>query len=247
MTDTARIAANLVLSVAQPFAGNVSRLTGEGKPIDQRAETYTPVTPIGPAFGIWGPLFASHIYLSARAARAKHRDSKLLHDIGWLSAAAYAANTGWELQAELDGLEPQSNAIIASGAVAACAAILIAERGDYPEDDRKMVRFPLGVLAGWLTAATAANVEASRVKALGRPDEARGEEEAITLIAVTSLAAAGMTVATRGSLHYAGGAAWGLGGVIVRNLWEDRPRIAVAAALGIGGVLAAALWTRRGR
>lgn len=247
MTDIPRIAANLVLAAAQPLAGNVARLTGEGKPVDQRSETYTPVTPIGPAFGIWGPLFGSHLYYAVRAATGEYRDSPLLHDIGWLSATAFAANSAWELQAELGGLKARSNAIIATGAAAASAAIVIAERGDYAERDRELVRFPLGVLAGWLTVATAANVAGNRKRDHGRPSSARAEEEAFVLIGAASAAAAGIAVASRGSFHYVGGAAWGLGGGVIRNLYEKRPRVAVAAALGMCAVLGAALWARRAR
>ena len=245
MTDTARIAANLVFAAAQPFAGQVSRLTGKGVPIDRRRETYTPATPIAPAFAIWGPLFISELRYAIRAALPKHRDSPLLADIGWLTAIAFAANAAWELQAELDGFDWQSNVIIAVGAGAASTAIVNAERGDYDEGDRDLVRFPIGTLAGWLTVANAANAEASRVALLGRPGARRGEAESIGLIFAASAVAVGVTGAARGSLHYAGGAAWGLAGVALRNIKDARPKVAVAAALGIGAVAAAALWARR--
>ena len=44
---------------------------------------------------------------------------------------------------------------------------------------------------------------------------------------------------------YAGAIAWGLGGVIVRNVRARKTSVAVAAGLGFGAFLAATLLRRR--
>lgn len=241
--DTVRKGANLFFAGTQSVLGQTARITGRGTPVDQRAETFHAATPIAPAFAIWGPLFASETLYAWRQAR--DGTSKLHRDIGWLTAAAFAGNTAWELQAELRGFEWQSNAIILGAAASAVTAIIRAENGNYPEAEKSKVRLPIGTLAGWLVLASAANAEASRIQMLGRPDPRREENEAIALIAAASVAATTIAIATRGSGHFVAGAAWGLAGIAVRNVQEKRPRVIAAAAIGIGAALAGLAFGRR--
>jgi hypothetical protein len=235
--------ANLFFAAAQSVLGQTSRLTGLGTPVDQRAETFHAGTPISFAFSIWGPLFASELLYAWRVA--KDGESPLHRDIAPLTALAFAGNTAWELQAELRGFEWPSNPIILGAAVAAGTAIVRAERGDYAEEEKKKVRLPVGLLAGWLIAACAANAEASRIQLLGRPDLEREEREVMGLIAVASVAAASVTYAARGSAYVAGGSAWGLAGIAVRNVMDRRPPVVAAALAGIGLVGLALLVGRR--
>jgi hypothetical protein len=241
--DIVRKGANLLFAGTQSVFGQASRITGRGTPVDQRPETFHAATPIAPAFAIWGPLFASEAHYAWSQAKADGND--LDRDIGWLSAAAFAGNSAWELQAELRGFEWQSNAIILAAAAAATTAIIRAETGDYPEQDKSRVRLPIGTLAGWLVLASAANAEASRIQMLGRPVPRREENDAIALIAIASAAASAIAIATRGSAHFVAGAAWGLAGIAVRNLKEKRPRAVLAAAIGGGATLVGLLVGRR--
>jgi len=234
--------ANLAFAGTQSVCGQLSRLTGLGTPVDQREETFHAATPISFAFSIWGPLFVSEAVYAWRVAR--DGESRLHQDIAPLTALAFAGNTAWEVQAELRGFELQSNAIIVGAAAAAGTAILRAERGDYPEAEKRKVRLPVGTLAGWLVAACAANIEASRIQLAGRPAPKQEEAEAVGLIAAASAAAAGLSYAAGGSAHVAAGAGWGLAGIAVRNVVEKRPRVVAAALIGIG-VCAAAVWEGR--
>jgi hypothetical protein len=124
--ETARKSANLFFAGTQSVLGQTSRITGLGTPVDQRPETFHAGTPIAPAFAIWGPLFISEARYALRQARSPTR---LDRDIGWLTAAAFAGNSAWELQAELRGFEWQSNAIILGAAASAICAIIRAETG----------------------------------------------------------------------------------------------------------------------
>jgi hypothetical protein len=236
--------ANLLFAGTQSVGGQLSRMTGLGMPVDQRPDTFHAATPVGTFFAIWLPLFASQTFYAWRVAR--DGESPLHRDIAPLTALAFAGNTAWEVQAELRGFEWRSNAIILGTAAAACTAIIRAERGDYPE--KRKVRLPVGVLAGWLIAASAANAEASRVQMLGRPSRRREESEASALILVAGAAAGAVSHAARGSAHVAFGAGWGLAGIAARAITERRPRMIPAAALGLGLTsLGLALGRRRGR
>lgn len=242
--DSLRKGANLFFAASQSVAGQTSRITGKGMPVDQRPETFHAGTPVAPAFAIWGPLFASELRYAVQSARAP---SRLSRDIGWLTAAAFAGNTAWELQAELRGFEPRSNAIILAAAAAAVAALLKAERGDYSEAERRSIALPVGTLAGWLIAACAANAEASRIQTFGRSEPKREAAEAIGLIAVATAAACAVIIATRGHAHFAAGTAWGLGGIVARNVIEKRPSVAFAALGGLAATAGALFVSRRAR
>jgi len=234
--------ANLFFAGAQSVLGQTSRITGLGTPVDQRPETFHAGTPIAPAFSIWGPLFISEALYAWRVAR--DGESQLHQDIAPLTALAFAGNTAWEVQAELRGFEWQSNPIILGAAASAITAIIKAERGDYPEEEKSKVRLPVGLLAGWLIAACAANAEASRIQMLGRPEQAQEEHEAMALVAIASTAAAAVTFAAKGSAYVAAGSAWGLAGIAARGAMEKRPPMVKAALAGIG-VVALALFAGR--
>jgi hypothetical protein len=235
--------ANLLFAATQSVFGQTARLTGYGTPVDQRPETFHAGTPISAAFSIWGPLFASEALYAWRVAR--DGESRLHQDIAPLTALAFAGNTAWELQAELRGFEWRSNAIILGAAAAAATAIVRAERGDYPEEEKRQVRLPVGTLAGWLVAACAANAEASRIQMLGRPEPRQEAREAIALIGAASVAASALSYAARGSAHVAAGSAWGLAGIAVRNIQERRPPVVAAALAGIAMVGLAVLAGKR--
>jgi len=235
--------ANLLFAGTQSVCGQLSRLTGLGTPVDQRDVTFHAGTPIAFAFSIWGPLFASEALYAWRVAR--DGESRLHQEIAPLTALAFAGNTAWEVQAELRGFELRSNAIIVGTAAAACAAIVKAERGNYPEHEKSKVRLPVGTLAGWLIAACAANIEASRIQLLGRPSRRREEREAMVLIAAASSVAATVTFAARGSAHVAAGSAWGLAGIAARGVMDKRPPMVAAALAGIGVVAAAVVAGKR--
>ncbi|HEX8389732.1 MAG TPA: hypothetical protein VF636_11995, partial [Sphingomonas sp.] len=94
--DAARASAALFFAGAQVIAGQASRIFGGGRPIEKRAlDTDNPVIPFPPAFAIWGPIFGANL---AHAARGyARRDEPLIRRTGWLSAAALAGDTAWEL------------------------------------------------------------------------------------------------------------------------------------------------------
>jgi hypothetical protein len=242
-----RNGANLFFAATQSVLGQTSRITGLGTPVDQRPQTFHAATPVAPAFGIWGPLFISEAVYAWRLASGK--GTRLDQDISGLTAAAFAGNTAWEVQAELRGFEWQSNAIILGAAAAAVTATLRAERGDYPEEEKRKVRLPVSMLAGWLVAACAANAEASRIEMFGRPSQRQEENEAIALIVTASTAATVIAVATRGSAHFVAGAGWGLANIALRNIIEKRPRVAWVAMSGLGmaltGLVAGRLQAKR--
>lgn len=115
-------------------------------------------------------------------------------------------------------------------------------------DDSGFARFAansIGPLAGWLTIAAAANLDSTLVETRGHLPRAVASRRSVALVTAASAAATAITVVTRGNSGYAAAAAWGLGGIVLRNQRESRPNVAAAAATGMCAVALATLLSRR--
>lgn len=243
--DQALAFTNLVLASAQPLAAYATRLTGHGVSEAERARKVDgPVSPTPGAFAIWLPLFSTSVLHGARVARSAENIASV-RPVLWLMSAAYACNSAWSLHAQLRGLGWPSVAIISAGALSASAALVGAERLSEQSHEARVAARAVAPLAGWLTLATFANLEATLNETGGRPRAARETRRALALLGAASGAASAVTWAGRSNPRYTAAVAWGLGGVVVRNLRAGNTRVVLAAALGLGVSVAAALLRRR--
>lgn len=228
--DIGRTTAGVVLSAAQPLAAYLSDLTGKGmRQVDRARESDGPVTPAGGTFAIWGPLFLGSLTWAGWSALPENRNNPTLRRIGWLACGTYASNIAWSIQAQLSGLSWPSLAFISAGAASATAALVEAER----TPSAQLARYTLGPLAGWLSLATFANMEATLNDRYGRPAPQAEERRAIALLGAATATASAVSLASRGSIPYTAAVGWGLAGTAVRNFRERRPAVAIAACAGI--------------
>jgi hypothetical protein len=123
-------------------------------------------------------------------------------------------------------------------------ALLAAERAAPHTPAGRTAAGLLGPLAGWLTVASFANLDATlSARSVRRPSMAR----TYGLLGAASAAAAGLTVASRGNLGNTGAATWGLGGIAVRARRDHNRALAVAAAPGVLTVTATTFVGRQHR
>jgi hypothetical protein len=235
--------ANVVLAAAQPAAAYVTKLTGRGVSEAERASQVDgPVSPAPGAFVIWLPLFATSIAHGAHILRASAQPSPVRR-VTWLMTAAYFCNSAWSLQAQLRGLGWSSVAIIAAAAASASAALVEAESASERHPEAVVAARAVAPLAGWLTLASFANVEATLNQTSTRPDPRAETRRALALLGAASATAGGIAFASRGNPLYTAAVAWGLGGVIIRNLRARNVAVAVAAgaafAVAVGATTAA--------
>lgn len=224
--DTARAVTGVMLSAAQPLAAYLSQLTGHGMSEVERArQTDGPVTPADGAFAIWGPLFIGSLTWAGWSAMDAQRSDPALRRIGWLACGAFASNIAWSTQAQLSSLGWPSFGIISAAAASANAALIEASR----KPRAQLASWTLGPLAGWLSLAAFANLEATLNTSYGRPAPAIEERRAAAFLCAGTLIAAGTTVASRGSLPYSAAVAWGLGGTALRNLRSKKPLVTLTA------------------
>jgi tryptophan-rich sensory protein len=222
--------AGVVLSATQPLAAYLSKLTGKGMTQGERAhESDGPVTPADGTFAIWGPLFLGSLTWAGWSALPENRNDPALQRIGWLACGTYASNIAWSIQAQFSGLSWPSVMFISTGAASACAALVEAEHAP----NAQLARYTLGPLAGWLSLATFANLEATLNDRYGRPAPRSEARRAIALLGAASATASAVSLASGGSIPYAAAVSWGLAGTAVRNFREKRNSVALAACAGI--------------
>jgi hypothetical protein len=236
---------NLVLAAAQPIAAYAPRLAGRGVSEAERASKVDgPVSPAPGAFVIWLPLFATSLAHGARIARGQLR-GPALRRATWLMSAAYSCNAAWSIQAQLRGLGWPSVAIISTGAASASAALIESERVAHRSHDARMTARAVAPLAGWLTLATFANLEATLNETGGRPDERRETQRSLALLSAACVSAGAIALASRGNPLYTAAVAWGLAGVTVRNARSRNWAVTAAAGLGLAAAVGATLFGRR--
>jgi hypothetical protein len=250
--DAARQAANLAGALFQIGAPvltseSVGRIS---------AENGTLVVPADYAFSIWGLIFLLCLAYAAYGALPANRESPLLRRVGWFSGGAFLLNGLWEILFPARQFLFAQVVIVAIFVCAAVAYLRIArrERGVLSAGERWLVALPLGLLFGWITAATLVSFATTFV-ALGLLNGGIGEAIlGATLLLTGSLIAsavllAGETAPPQGYLAYAAAVLWALVAVVV-NQYDASVLTTVAAlvaAVPVALVITSKLLGRPGR
>ena len=230
--DAARQAANIAGALFQ-IGAPVLTSEAVGR---VSAENGTLVVPADYAYSIWGLIFLLCLAYAAYGALPTTRESLLLRRVGWFSAGAFLLNGLWEI------LFPARQFLLAQAVIVAifvCAAVAYlriarSERGDFSAAKRWLVALPLGLLFGWITAATLVSFATTFV-ALGLLDGGIGEAIlGAALLLTGSLVAsavllAGEAAPPQGYLAYAAAVLWALVAVVVNQY--DASILTTVAAL----------------
>ncbi|MFC5380521.1 hypothetical protein [Aquipuribacter nitratireducens] len=246
--DLARAVAVVVTAVAQVAGSPLGTALAGGTSVADVSDRYaTVVTPAGYAFAVWGLIFtacaawAVYQTLPAQLPRDVHRRT------GWWLAAAFAANTAWELVFPQDGTAVLVAQVLIVVVVVTAAVAAARLQAPPPHGlDRLLPGVVAPLLLGWVTFATVANTAISGVY-LGAPQEgalARGAG----IVALVAAAAVVLDVGLRlrsGTLPFVGAAAWGAAGVAAA---DPAPVVTAAAWFAVVVMLAAVpvqLWRTR--
>lgn len=228
----------LAAAVFAVLAGQIQMLAGWGQsPAEFAADGDSTIRVAGYAFAIWGLIYLWLLAYAVYQVLPATGESDLLRRLGWPSVAALIGIGLWIVAAAADQ-DAATIVLIVGSALVLIFSMLgmardvrMAPAGDR---DRWLVLWPLGLLAGWLTIASAANILIVLTGAGALP--AFLPPTAWALIAVAAVVAAALAVTWRLRLMaYPLPIAWGLIGVFVAEQ-ERNPTLgfsALAAALAV--------------
>lgn len=197
----------------------------------------------GYAFAIWGVIYVGLLVYAIRQVLPRTTETDLISRFGWPSVIALLG-IGWWIVAAAFDWEWATVVLIFASLAALLVPFLTNARlirtTPAKSADRWTVLWPLGLLAGWLTAAAPLNVLTVLAGNGQLPDALPLQGWAA--LAILLIAAVGLLVTWRIRLFaYPIPIAWGLLGAFVAEQARDRPVawLALAASLVVlgGGAL----------
>lgn len=234
-TDRSRLKAILTLAAAVAFVGlSYTAPDFRGYTTDQLpfAEERPAVQPAGYAFAIWGVIYA-WLVVSAGFGLLKRAEDPAWDAFRWPLIGSMVLGAGWLYVAVRDP-------VMATVMIWVMLALALWALFRAPQQDPWLARVPIGLYAGWLTAASFVSLgvwlagsgvlPSSRVAALLFVPMAAG----VALLVTWRAAPVG---------GYAIAAAWGLVAIAVQN-WGRNMDIVVLSLLA-SVVLAGVWWLTR--
>lgn len=229
--DTARLKAVLVLTAAIAFAVSPFLVSGfdgfdpSDFPIPQEAPA---VQPAGYAFAIWGVIYV-WLIVHAFWGLVARSDDPDWDQPRWPLFGSLALGASW--LAVANASPPAATVQIWAMLILAIAALArVPERRE-----RALLAMPVGLYAGWLTAASWVSV-GLMLGGFGLTGETAA---AIAALAGATATAALVLLRLGGGPLYGAAVAWGLLAIAVANLPErPLPALLAAVAAGLAGWLA---------
>lgn len=194
----------------------------------------------GYAFSIWGVIYAGLALYAVFQALPGRAEPHLMARVGWPSVLASLGCGLWIIASAAD-LDWATVAIILASTSAMVWGLIAARARDLGLVglSRYLVVWPLGLLAGWLTVASAVNI-LTVLTAQGVIDPAQPLIPALAGVGITALIAA--VVAERVKVPtYGLAVAWGLAAVGVAE-WAPKPLVGGAAYVAAGLILILTAW-----
>lgn len=251
-SDRPRQLANMIFAVGQAAMPALTPLLGL-PPVGGISDRYpTYVVPAGYAFTIWSLIFALSLACAVWQMLPAQRENPLLRRIGWLTAAAFAGSTLWEVVFPA-GMYGVSVVLIVITLVSLAVAVgrMVGWRAPLTSAERWLVWVTCGVYLGWITVATIANV-AQALLAAGVTELGLGAETwGAVMLAAGGLIACAVTLATRNAA-YPIAVIWALIAVFVARrapprVTESAPVAYAALAAAVAVAIALLLSQRRPR
>jgi hypothetical protein len=242
--DRIRQGLNLGLALALPITTVVCFALGTSfAEATQSDSGEPPIIPAGYTFTIWTAIYAGAIVYAIYQALPQRRTDRLLRQIGWLTTSAFLATSAWLVMARF-GLVWMTVVCMfwMMASLAGMLRVFVREGAPRTAAERWLVVAPLSLFAGYVTAATFANLAAA-MKGSGWMTQGSSETTwSVGMLMAAGLIAAWATLTTRGNTAYALAIVWALGGIIVANTIERASNPPVALTAGAMAVVVAVTW-----
>ncbi|MGY1841381.1 MULTISPECIES: hypothetical protein [unclassified Modestobacter] len=242
MRDDARVVAVAVTAVAQVVGSPLGTALAGRSVGDVSDQDRSLVTPAGWAFSIWGVLFAGALAWAVYQALPAQRAREVHRRTGWPLAVAFAGNTVWEIVYPQGGVGQYVAQVLIFGITAATAVAYVRLQSVPAAGlDRLLPRATTGLLLGWLTVASVANVGSTGV-ALGiSPSTLAAQAWAVAaLVLVAGVASVVLLGSYAAGGPFAAAVVWGLLGIAT----APGPQPVSVAALAAAGIVVATLAAR---
>jgi len=228
----------LLLGILQPLSGALAPAFGIGTPIgDASASTNAPEQPLPAFFSIWGLIFLAYAGFGLAGIL---RPAAWYPKVAWPMLAAGLANVIWMLIAQQIVSQPLNFLLLAPIFISAwiASAQVEALRPSETGFTLKVADAASGLLAGWISLATAISVPLTIRTFTGlAPTDFPWPMFSITF-AVASVASWLFAARVSRSLWFFAALGWGFLGVVLNNwLRTDMHLIAGMAALGTATIL----------
>jgi len=232
-TDAARMRAILTVTAAVAFIA-LSYLAPDfrGYSTDQMpfAEPRPPVQPAGYAFAIWGVIYL-WLLISAGHGLLNRADARDWDPQRWPLIGAMVLGAGWLWIAV-------QSPVLATVVIFAMLGLALWALARAPQREYWLARAPVGMFAGWLTAASFVSLG---VVLAGFGVLGSGRIAALVMIALAAGVAALVMLRLRPGGTYPFAVGWGLAGIAVANAGTQTDVMVLAL---VGVALIALLWWR---
>ena len=240
--DRIRAWSVLALAVGQVVTTASPQIFGFAETIPSRAEAVEhSLVPAVYAFAIWSLIYLGALVFAVWQVLPRNLANPLARRIGWLAAGMYAINTGWQIWVPAMGLDWVSAVTLA--AEAALGIVALGRIRDLARPLSDVERWgavaPLGLLTGWVTAASFVGLSSTLIFSGSDLVDPRQLPVAAALLSGAIVFCAFAVNATRSGAQGAG-IVWALAAIAFANvLREPEPVLVLISAAGVGVVLLA--------
>lgn len=194
----------------------------------------------GYAFSIWSLIYLGLAAYATWQALPRNREDVRLAQLAWPSVVAITGCGLWIWASAADARWLTVAIIVVSAATLVAALVRTAPQRQGGLSEALLVFWPLGLLAGWLTIASAINI-LTVLTAEGLIAPSGATTWAVAGVLAVVAVCLGALWASRLAI-YAVPIAWGLAAVFVAER-QDQPGVAALAAAMAALLALAALWT----
>lgn len=242
--DFVRQGLNLLLALGMVALVVWSSLNPVAQPADS-AQTIPIVTPASLTFLISYVIYAGSLVYAVYQALPAQRADPLLRRSGWFTAAVYLGSILWILAARAHSLWLTVLFILwILAAIVGAYIPTIDRRAPRTAAEHWIVRAHLGVLLGWVTVLTVANIAAALTEAGVTGLWFSDDIWAIGVLGLEAAIVAYVIWASMGDGVFTLTAIWCFGGIVVANIVRD-PHPGVALTAGLAATIAAVTWLIR--
>lgn len=235
-SDLVRSFIVLAAATAQSVTVASPELFGFSETVISRVEPLEHgLTPIGYAFAIWGVIYAGNLAFAVWQALPANRSSELARQVGWWAVGMYLCNAVWQIWVPAVGADYVSTIILGTELIFGMIVLLRMRDLAWAGVRLGWRAFPLGLLTGWVSAATFVNLTTGLIDA-GSAIDPRVVPIATTFL-IATITFCVMTVASTRSGAQALGICWGFHAIAVANIVrEPQPVLAATAMAGLAAV-----------